>query len=172
MNFITLSEDQLRQFIDAEATFTALEQARHNAKTVRGSMFWRSDKGKDYLVRATTQAKQERLGVRSAQTEEIYQRFTARKAEAEARVTSLEAALVDSGENMLGAVRFSRMIVAVNGAMARITTIAPDAFVKLKRKLSRSASRDPLKREKDGLQALVVQKLIDGYMINMRAKPG
>jgi hypothetical protein len=314
MNFTPLTEDQLRQLIDAESTFVALEQARQSAKTVRGSMFWRVDKGKDYLVRATTSAKQERLGPRSVETEGIYQRFTQRKADTEARVASLEAALdrqkrmnlalrvgrcpnilqkileqlekqglaehfltvgthalyafetaagvrvmpdalatrdvdvlfdtrkrvsffsqlaqddislikvlqkvdksfeikpdqrytavnqdgfevdvirrqakdgdphplrmshheddfwavqVDSGEKMLGAGRFSQVIVSTNGAMARMTTISPEAFVKLKRKLSGSTSRDPLKRDKDALQALVVHRLLDEYMIGLRGK--
>jgi len=40
VNFFPLTEDQLRQLIDAEACFVALEQARQNAKAVRGSMFW------------------------------------------------------------------------------------------------------------------------------------
>lgn len=315
MNFFPLTEDQLRQFIDAEACFVALEQAKQNAKAVRGSMFWRVDKGRDYLVRATTEARQERLGPRSEETEGIYQRFTERKTSAESRVTSLEAALerhrrmnlalrvgrcpnlvqkileqlakqgladhfltvgthalyayetaagvrvmpdalatrdvdvlfdtrkrvsfftqleqddlsfikllqkadktfeikedqrytavnkdgfevdvirrqakdcdphplkmshheddlwavqVGSGEKMLGAARFSQIVVANNGAMARMTTIAPEAFVKLKRQLSTSASRDPLKRGKDALQAQVVQSLMDDYMIGLRGKP-
>jgi len=50
VNFFPLTEDQLRQLIDAEACFVALEQARQNAKAVRGPMFWRVDKGRDYLV--------------------------------------------------------------------------------------------------------------------------
>ena len=308
----SLSEDQLRQLIDAESVFVAWEQAKQNASSVRGSMFWRVDKGKDYLVRATASAKQERLGVRSAEPEGIYLRFVQRKAAAEERLASLGRALerhrrmnralrvgrcpnivqkileqldrqglaehfltvgthalysfetaagvrvmpdaldtrdvdvlfdtrkrlsfftqlaqadlsfikvlqkadksfeikddqhysavnkdgfevdvirrtakdgdphplrmshydedlwavqVDSGEKMLGAARFSQVIVSANGAMARMTTIAPDAFVKLKRKLAVSASRDPLKRPKDALQAVVVQQLIDDYMIGLR----
>jgi hypothetical protein len=314
MNFLPLSEDQLRQLIDAESCFVGLERAKHSAKAVRGSMFWRVDKGKDYLVRATTGARQQRLGPRSDVTQGIYQRFSERKAAMEERVSSLEAALdrhrrmnlalrvgrcpnivqkilqqlekqgvaehfltvgthalyafetaagvrvmpdalatrdvdvlfdtrkrvsfftqleqhdlsfiqllkkadktfeimdgqrytatnkdgfevdvirrqakggdphplkmshreddlwavqVASGEMMLGAERFSQVIVASNGAMARITTVAPEAFVKLKLKLSKSASRDPLKRDKDALQASVVQALMDDYMIGLRGK--
>ncbi len=312
MNFFPLSEDQLRQLVDAESCFVALEEARHSAKAVRGSMFWRTDKGKEILVRATSKARQERLGPRNDETQGIFQRFTDRKLAAEARVSSLEAALdrhrrmnlalrvgrcpnivqkilaqlakqglgehfltvgthalyafetaagvrvmpealatrdvdvlfdsrkrvsfftqleqddlsliqllqkadatfqikadqrytavnkdgfevdvirrqakdgdphplkmshhdddlwavqVDSGEKMLGAARFSQVVVASNGAMARMTTISPQAFVHLKRKLSTSPSRDPLKRGKDALQAQVVQTLLDEYLINLR----
>jgi hypothetical protein len=83
----------------------------------------------------------------------------------------LWAVQVGSGEQMLGAARFSQIVIASNGAMARMTTIAPEAFVKLKRQLSSSASRDPLKRGKDALQAQVVQALMDDYMIGLRGKP-
>lgn len=314
MHFFPLSEDQLRQLIDAQACYAALEQARQSASMVHGSMFWRVDKGRDYLVRASTRARQERLGPRSSDTEGIYQRFVNRKLQVEERVDSLEAALdrhrrmnlalrvgrcpnivqkilaqfekqgvaehfltvgthalvafetaagvrvmpdalatrdvdmlfdtrkrlafftqlaqddvsfikilqktdksfqvkddqrytavnqdgfevdvirrqakdvdphplrmsqhaddlwpvqVGSGEQMLAAGRFSQ-VVASNGAMARMTTIAPQAFVKLKRQLSGSASRDPLKRDKDALQARVVQTLMDDYMIELNGKP-
>jgi hypothetical protein len=86
------------------------------------------------------------------------------------REDDLWAVQVASGEMMLGAERFSQVIVASNGAMARMTTVAPEAFVKLKLKLSKSASRDPLKRDKDALQASVVQALMDDYMIGLRGK--
>ncbi len=317
MNFIPLTEDQVRQFIDAESTFSALEQARRSAEEVRGSMFWRGGRSTEYLVRATTAAKQQRLGARSTETEAIYQRFTDRKVAAELRVDSLQksserhrrvnlalrvgrcpnilvkilerldklglaehfltvgthalyayeaaaggritpealatqdvdllfdtrkrvtffarleeadlsfinvlqkadktfevkpdqlhtavngngfevdvirrkakdgdphplrmshheadlwAVQVDSGEGMLGPARFSQMVVATDGSMARLITMPPKSFVKIKRKLSTSASRDPLKRRKDALQAVIVQQLMDEHLIELRGKsPG
>lgn len=90
MQFIPLSEDQLRQFIDAETSFAALERARAAAGEIRGSMFWRRDKGKDVLVRATTSARQTRLGPRNEDTEGIFQRFTERKVSLEGRIQTLE----------------------------------------------------------------------------------
>lgn len=310
MHFIPLSEDQLRQFIDAESVFTALEQARLSAKEARGSMFWRTDKGKDYLVRASTSAAQQRLGPRSAGTEGMYERFTTRKTAIASRVKSLTQSLerhqrlnralrvgrcpallvnilqrleqhgmaahfltvgthalyafeaaagvriaaealatqdvdvlfdtrkrvtffermeetglsfidllrkadktfeidplqrhtavnqhgfevdiirrvakdgdphplrmshheidmwavqVGSGERMLGTKKFSQVIVATDGTMARMTTISPKTFVTIKRALSNSASRDPKKRDKDALQALVVAQLMKDHMID------
>lgn len=68
---------------------------------------------------------------------------------------------VGSGAQMLGAARFSQVVVASSGAMARMHTIAPSAFVRLKRALARRGSRDPLKRPKDALQARLVQGLLD-----------
>ena len=55
VNFFPLTEDQLRQLIDAEACFVALEQARQNAKAVRGSMFWLLTKaGQAQVVQSLT----------------------------------------------------------------------------------------------------------------------
>ena len=58
MDLVELTEDQLRQFIDAESAFRALEQAQRQANEARGSMFWRGVMGREYLIRATTGAKQ------------------------------------------------------------------------------------------------------------------
>lgn len=305
-NLIPLTEDQLRQYIDAESAYRAWEQAHHAASQVRGSMFWRQDRGHEYLVRSSTTARQTRLGTRSPQTEAMYARFTERKRAAQARVQSLRdtverherlnralrvgrcpaivvallqrfeqyglsgqlltvgthalyayeaaagvriapqalatqdvdvlfdtrqrveffarlqdadmafidvlrkadrsfeirdeqlqtavnaqgfevdvirrdardgdphplrmshkerdlwAVQVGTGAQMLGADRFSQVVVASNGAMARMHTLAPDAFVRIKRGLARRASRDPLKRPKDALQARIVQAMLDG----------
>jgi len=48
---LELSDTQKRQYIDAESTFTALEQAETEALAVRGSMFWREQQGRRYLIR-------------------------------------------------------------------------------------------------------------------------
>jgi hypothetical protein len=66
---------------------------------------------------------------------------------------------------MLGAKRFSQVIVASNGTMARMHTVAPDAFIKIKRALSTSRSRDPLKKPKDALQANIVDELVREFLI-------
>lgn len=304
MEFVPLIEDQLRQFIDAEAAFRAFEEGQRNAAEVRGSMFWRTVKGQDYLIRATTGARQQSLGARTTETQEIHRRFTERKSSLQARSRSLAAAVerhrrlnlalrvgrapnllvrildalqsqgvsehfmvvgthalyayeaaagvrimpealatqdvdmlfdtrnhlaffsrlvaddvsllqvlrradktfqiredqkqtavndrgfevdiirravrrgdphpmrmshreddlwavqVPSGDRMLGAARFSQMIVSIDGSMARLVTMAPGSFVKIKQELSRSASRDPRKSSKDAQQARIVQALI------------
>ncbi len=314
IDFVALTEDQLRQFIDAEAAFQALEVARQQAAEVRGSMFWRAVKGQDYLIRATTGAKQQSLGARSSETEELQRQFAQRKSGTKNRVKQLAAAVarhqrlnralrvgrapnvlakildalqshgvsehfmvvgthalyayeaaagvritpealatqdvdllfdtrrrlaffsrlalddvsllqvlrkadrsfalrndqkqtavndkgfevdiirraardgdphplrmshhaddlwavqVHSGDAMLGAARFSQIVVATDGSMARLTTMAPRSFVKLKQQLSKSASRDPRKRSKDAQQASIVQVLLKGG--GLRASPG
>lgn len=76
----------------------------------------------------------------------------------------LWAVQVSDGNRMLGAKRFSQVIVADSGHMAVMNTIDPKMFVSLKTKLSDSPSRDPKKRPKDALQATLVQNLIYEYM--------
>ncbi len=313
MDFIPLTEDQLRQYIDAESSFTALEQARQAAGEVRGTMFWRQDRGHTYLVRANTAARQTRLGPQTPETEAMHARFNERKAQLEGRLLALKettsrherlnralrvgrcpnilvailqrfeqyglsqhlltvgthalyayeaaagvriapqalatqdvdvlfdtrkrvtffsrledadmsfidvlrkadktfeirpdqlqtavnaqgfevdvirrdakgedphplrmshkdhdlwAVQVSSGSRMLGAERFSQVVVASNGAMARMTTVAPAAFVRIKRTLSTNRTRDPLKKPKDALQATIVQQLIDEFLIGARS---
>ena len=304
MDFIELTEDQLRQFIDAEAAFRALEDSQRQATEIRGSMFWRVVKDQAYLIRASTGAKQRSLGARSPDTEAMYLRFAERKSKLQARIKHLSEAVqrhrrlnralrvgrapnllakilrslqyqgiaehfmvvgthalyayeaaagvritpdalstldvdmlfdtrnrlvffarmeadgvsllqvlqkadpsfairddqkqtavndkgfevdiirrmardgdphplrmshhgddlwavqVPSGDKMLGAARFSQVIVASDGSMARLVTIAPRSFVKIKLQLSKSATRDPRKRSKDAQQAQIVQGLV------------
>ncbi len=77
---------------------------------------------------------------------------------------NLWAVQISDGSRMLGARRFSQVVVADTGHMALMNTIDPNMFVVLKTQLSQSASRDPKKRPKDSLQAKLVQALIDAYM--------
>ena len=88
-----IGDDARRQYIDARSTFEALEAAQAQAAAVRGGMFWKTVKGSDYLVRTSARNAQKSLGPRNAETEAMYGSFTARKADAEARVKDLAAAL-------------------------------------------------------------------------------
>lgn len=65
---------------------------------------------------------------------------------------------------LLDAPEFSAVIVATNGAMARMNTVAPTTFVAFKRWLAGQRDRDALKRRRDELQADAVQRLVDGYL--------
>ena len=58
---------------------------------------------------------------------------------------------------------FSAVIVATNGAMARMHTVHPATFVAFKRWLAEQPDRDPLKRRRDVLQADAVQQLLEQY---------
>jgi hypothetical protein len=48
--------------------------------------------------------------------------------------------------------------------MARMPTVAPSVFVGVKRAIAKRPDRDPLKRNKDLLQADVVAQLVDEYL--------
>lgn len=76
----------------------------------------------------------------------------------------LWAVQISDGNRMLGSRRFSQVVVSETGHMAVMNTLAPHLFVALKTSLSQSATRDPRKRPKDGLQAQLVQKLISAYL--------
>lgn len=65
---------------------------------------------------------------------------------------------------LLSGPRFSSMIVATNGTMARMNTISPLAFAKFKRWMAGSPDRDPLKKERDLLQAELVEALVEEYL--------
>lgn len=64
---------------------------------------------------------------------------------------------------LLSAPRFSSVVVATTGRMARMNTISPTVFVQFKRWLAEQPDRDPLKRSRDRRQADVVEALIEEY---------
>ncbi|WP_114969141.1 GSU2403 family nucleotidyltransferase fold protein [Rhodoferax ferrireducens] len=87
--FIELTEAQTRQYIDAEASWRALEDAQTAAAEVRGSMMWRTQTGRRYLIRVAAFGAQTSLGPHSLENEQIYERFMARKVAVQARQKQL-----------------------------------------------------------------------------------
>ena len=79
------------------------------------------------------------------------------------------AVQVPSGNQLLSSGRFEQVIVATSGAMARMATISPVAFARIKRALGARADRDPLKRSKDLLQAEIVNQLVAQYLPHLKA---
>ena len=69
---------------------------------------------------------------------------------------------------LLNAPRFSSVIAATSGHMARMNTITPVEFSKFKRWLAEQRDRDPLKRSRDRRQAELVDGLIDEYLPQLR----
>jgi len=51
IGFEALSENQLRQYIDAATVFAAWQKAKEDGLAVRGSMRWRELRGKNTLLR-------------------------------------------------------------------------------------------------------------------------
>jgi len=119
--FEDIGDNARRQYIDARATFEALEQAQAQAGAVRGGMYWKTQGGADYLVRTSARNAQKSLGPRSAETEAIYASFMQRKAAAESRVKELSSALV----------RHQRMNRAL--FVGRVPTIVIDILQPLQR---------------------------------------
>lgn len=316
LGLIDLPHAAARQYIDASAVFTALEEALQDAAQHRGTLFWREIKGREYLIRGNSAGGQTSLGPRSSETEAIHERFTAHKGASAERVRSLRQALdqqrklnralsvgrvppevvdilqaidaaglgehflvvgthalyayetaasvrlpqepmatrdvdllldtrkhlkfvsqldrqgssfigvlqradktfrvrrgqkytavnadgfevdviralagkdaaphplrltdheddfwavqVGTGWRLLGARRFSQVVVATNGRMARMRTVHPLDFVRIKTGLSQAAGRDPAKARKDALQAQVVRHLVDEYLPHLAKRP-
>jgi len=119
--FEDIGDDARRQYIDARASFEALEAAQSQADGVRGGMYWKTQGGADYLVRTSARNAQKSLGLRNAETEAIYASFMQRKAAAESRVKELSAALV----------RHQRMNRAL--FVGRVPTIVIDILQTLQR---------------------------------------
>ncbi len=84
-----------RQYIDAESTFLAFEEAVDRARETRGGMYWKQvANGRQYLIRTNPGNGQKSLGLRSLETEDTFTRFSARKVEIETRRKNLGQALV------------------------------------------------------------------------------
>ena len=60
-------------------------------------------------------------------------------------------------DELMNAPEFTEMVVAENGAMARLTTVHPLVFIAFKRWMSKEPDRDPLKRRRDAMQADAVE---------------
>lgn len=312
---IQLSEAQRRQLVDSESLFEALEAAEQEAWRHRGSMFWREQAGRTYLIKLSPDSRQRSLGPESDETRATYQRFMERKAEAEQRLKDLRgqadtmrrmnralrvgrtpdvlvevlnvlakarvsqyflvvgtnalhayetaagvrfpgdvmetrdadllfdtrqraefvqvmetsrtsfldllrkadktfqrhetdfqtavnnkgyeidllrrfppaelesqehplqmtpyeddlwAVRASMGERLLSAPRFSQVVVGTSGAMARMTTVHPLAFARIKQQLSRVAGRDPRKAPKDAAQARQVEQLVKEYLPHLQ----
>lgn len=112
MSFEQISENQLRQFVDAETTFSAWLKARRDAAQVRGSMRWRELRGKNTLLRISTNGSQKVLGGDTPENRAMFESFMRRKEDAEARVASLRSA-VETHRSMNRALRVGRVPVVV-----------------------------------------------------------
>lgn len=117
---LDLSDTQKRQYIDAVAVFDALELAQNEEKTVRGTMLWRIQAGRKYLIRQTTAGGQTSLGGDTPENREMHERFQKRKQAVESRVSSLKAALVEQ-QRMNRALRVGRAPAVVVDTLNALT---------------------------------------------------
>lgn len=77
------------------------------------------------------------------------------------------AVQVPSGNQLVSSRKFAQMVVSAKGDMALMRTVHPLDFVRVKSAIAASSQRDPLKRPKDALQAEVVQRLWDEYLMHL-----
>ena len=68
------------------------------------------------------------------------------------------------GQKLLSVPRFDQVVVGVNGGMARMRTVHPLDFARIKRELAKNVDREPLKKTKDRSQADLVEKLVADYL--------
>lgn len=68
---------------------------------------------------------------------------------------------------LLSAPRFSCIVASVSGHMARMNTIAPKTLIEFKRWMSIQPDRDPIKRNRDKLQAEALMALVTEYLPNV-----
>jgi hypothetical protein len=88
-----LDENQLRELVNAKATWRAFTQAKQEAKEVRGSMSWKKVGERTYLIRHSSSGAQKSLGSQDADTQAIYDNFQRRKGPAEERLKALKQRL-------------------------------------------------------------------------------
>ncbi len=94
VRFMDIGNDARRQYIDAQAVFTAWEHAAALADDVRGGMYWKHQGKGDYLIRTSVANVQKSLGPRSAETEAMYAGFMERKQAIEERQADLQRELI------------------------------------------------------------------------------
>lgn len=115
MDYIPLPDNAARQAIDSTTVFNEFVRVQAQARPYAGGMYWKRQEGYQYLVKTLPDNRQERIGPRSPETERIYEEFTTRKSEVEARLKSLRAALTDA-ERLNKALKVGRvpsMVVSV-----------------------------------------------------------
>jgi hypothetical protein len=72
-------------------------------------------------------------------------------------------------EQLMSAPRFSEIVVATTGEMARMDTIHPAAFRDFKRWMARQPDREALKRRRDLLQADAVDQMLQERLPHLAA---
>lgn len=104
--YIDQDESLAKQYIDATQTRDAWVDSVRQAEKYRGSMYWRTVKGSEYLIKQTARIEKS-LGARTLVTENIYEEFRRRKEETSTRKKALAAALTRQ-ERVNAALRLGR----------------------------------------------------------------
>lgn len=122
--FYDLEEALAKQYIDATQARSAYLDAERQAGKYRGSMFWRTAKGRDYLIKETDRIEKS-LGARTPESEAIFNEFRRKKAETEDRKRSLSDVLVQQ-QRVNAALRIGRTPNVVVGLLNALRTAGID----------------------------------------------
>ncbi len=96
MDFIPLSDNATRQVIDSTTLFDEFVRVQKQARQYAGGIYWKRQGDYEYLVKTQPDNRQTRVGPRSPETDKVFEEFTSRKRELEARLKSLRSALTDA----------------------------------------------------------------------------
>ncbi len=118
-DYLSISNDAARQYIDARQAFLALREAKQEAGQVRGSMYWHGQS--DNLIRTSTRGAEKSLGKRSPTTEQIYTDFFSRKTSITQRVDELKTQM-RRHERVNKALYVGRVDPLVVALLARLET--------------------------------------------------
>jgi hypothetical protein len=76
----------------------------------------------------------------------------------------LWAVRAPTGNKLLAAKVFTQVVVGTSGQVARMRTVHPLAFARIKRQLSQDPQREALKAPKDAAQAELIEALVARYL--------
>ncbi|HHX4056033.1 hypothetical protein JAO10_27315 [Burkholderia contaminans] len=108
LNYLLLTDNAARQAIDSSTVFEEFCRTKSESLKYAGGMYWKIQGPYEYLVKTTAGNRQKRIEPRSSETEQTYAAFTSKKAEIEACLSDLHAAVVDA-ERLNRALRVGRI---------------------------------------------------------------
>lgn len=96
MDWIPLSDAAARQLIDADTIFREYLRTQKESRAYSGGMYWKRQGSYEYLVKTGLDNRQQRIGLRSPETEHVYAQFTQKKKTIQSRLSSLRQALKET----------------------------------------------------------------------------
>lgn len=94
MKFTEYTDNQRRIFIDSEQIHTTYIQAFRQSQNYAGGMHWKKVKGREYLFKTIDRfGNGKSLGLRSVETERIFEQFQKKKKDSTSRLKTLKAKL-------------------------------------------------------------------------------
>jgi hypothetical protein len=110
------SGSQRRVFIDTVQVYEAFAEAFRKSRSWRGGMHWKESKGRKYLFRSADRSGNGKsLGVRSPETERIFEEFRKGKQENKDRVAALRERMAEQSRFCKAAMihRVPRLVTAI-----------------------------------------------------------